>query len=119
ALELKILELTVDIETDEGALDVPEFEQTVEEPDDSDEPFDLSAPEDTTYSAGSLGLQALNPEISVVGDFVSWFGDADEGHRHWSSDLRVLGVHFESYLDPYSKLKATIPVTNDWAKLGE
>lgn len=109
ALELKITELSAGRETDETAPDAPQIDESPGE----------TAPEDTTYSAGSLSLQELNPEISVVGDFLSWYGDAEEGGRRSSSDLRVLGVHLESYLDPYSRFKACVPVTSDWAKLGE
>ena len=78
-----------------------------------------TAPEETVFKSGALGLQALNPEISVVGDFIPWIGDADEGGRHSDLGLRVLGLHLESYLDPYSKFKASVPVTEDGAELGE
>ncbi len=75
--------------------------------------------EDTVFKSGALGLQALNPEISVVGDMVYWGGSTEGEQRRSSFDPRVLGIHYESYLDPYSKLKATVPVTKDWSKLGE
>jgi len=74
---------------------------------------------DTVFSSGALGLQALNPEISVVGDSVSWYGDTEGDDRRSDFGLRVLGVHFESYLDPYSKLKACVPVGDNGAELGE
>lgn len=77
------------------------------------------APEESVFKSGALGLQALNPEISVVGDSVNWFGDTEGSRRHSDFGLRVLGVHFESYLDPYSKLKACVPVTGEGAELGE
>ncbi len=80
---------------------------------------DETATEETVFKSGALGLQALNPEISVVGDFTPWIGDADEGGRHSDLGLRVLGLHLESYLDPYSKFKASVPVTEDGAELGE
>ncbi|MGB9619903.1 MAG: hypothetical protein ACPL7K_05790, partial [Armatimonadota bacterium] len=75
--------------------------------------------EETVFKSGALGLQALNPEISVVGDSVSWFGDTEGDVRRSDFGLRVLGVHFESYLDPYSKLKACVPVNENGAELGE
>jgi len=75
--------------------------------------------EETVFKSGALGLQALNPEISVVGDMVNWYGDTEGEKRHSDFGLRVLGVHFESYLDPYSKLKACVPVTEAGTELGE
>ncbi len=75
--------------------------------------------EQTVYQSGALSLQALNPEISVVGDFICWAGDTEGVTKEYSSDYRVLGIHFESYLDPYSKIKATVPVTKDTTVLGE
>jgi len=75
--------------------------------------------EEPVFSSGALGLQALNPEISVVGDSVNWYGNTEGDPRHSDFGLRVLGVHFESYLDPYSKLKATVPVKGGATELGE
>lgn len=76
-------------------------------------------PDETEFKSGALGLQALNPEISVVGDFTPWIGDADEAKRRSDLGMRVLGLHFESYLDPYSKFKACVPVYEGGAELGE
>lgn len=75
--------------------------------------------DETVFRSGALGLQALNPEISVVGDSVSWFGDTEGDARRSDFGLRALDVHFESYLDPYSKLKAAVPVTKDGSELDE
>lgn len=75
--------------------------------------------EETVFKSGALGLQALNPEISVVGDSVSWYGDTEDEPRRSDFGLRVFGIHFESYLDPYSKLKACVPVTKDGTELDE
>lgn len=77
------------------------------------------APEETVFKSGALGLQALNPEISAVGNLVSWVGETEGVKRRSDFDLRVLGLHFESYLDPYSKLKACVPVSEHGAELGE
>jgi len=78
-----------------------------------------SGSEEPVFASGALGLQALNPEISVVGDSVSWFGDTEGSARRSDFGLRVLGIHLESYLDPYSKLKATVPANDNGAELGE
>lgn len=81
---------------------------------DSEEPAD-----EITYRSGALGLQALNPEISVTGDFL--FSSRQDSTSDQSSDFnfRTLGIHIESWLDPYTRFKAAIPVTEDNASLGE
>ena len=81
---------------------------------DSEEPAD-----EITYRSGALGLQALNPEISVTGDFL--FSSRQDSTSDQSSDFnfRTLGIHIESWLDPYTRFKAAIPVTEDNASLCE
>ena len=76
-------------------------------------------PEETVFKSASLGLQALNPEISVTGDFL--FSSRQDTTSDKSSDFefRTLGVHVESWLDPYTRFKAAIPVTESETKLGE
>ena len=71
------------------------------------------------FTSGALGLQALNPEISVTGDFISSYRSGDAVAANFDNTLRNLGLHFESYLDPYSRFKAAIPVTDATAKIGE
>ncbi len=75
--------------------------------------------EETTFKSGALGLQALNPEISVTGDFL--FSSRQDTTSDESSDFdfRTLGIHLESWLDPYTRFKAAIPVTESETKLGE
>jgi len=76
-------------------------------------------PEEVTFKSGGLSLQALNPEISFAGDFL--FSSRQDSTTDESSDFdfRVLDVHVQSWLDPYTLFKAAIPVTEDDAKLGE
>jgi len=71
------------------------------------------------FKARGLGLQALNPEISVTGDFL--FSTRQDTTSDQSSDFnfRTLGIHIESWLDPYTRFKAAIPVTENETKLGE
>ena len=75
--------------------------------------------DEITYRSGALGLQALNPEISVTGDFL--FSSRQDSTSDHSSDFnfRTMGIHVESWLDPYTRFKAAIPVTEDSASLGE
>jgi len=75
--------------------------------------------EETTFKSRGLGLQALNPEISFAGDFL--FSSRQDSTSNESSnfDFRVLDIHVESWLDPYTRFKAAISVTESEAKLGE
>ncbi|MBA7495471.1 hypothetical protein ES702_06058 [subsurface metagenome] len=77
------------------------------------------APEEVTFKAKGLSLQALNPEISVTGDMVAYYRDQDGVTERAKVDFRCLGLHFESYLDPYSRFKAAIPINENGAELGE
>jgi len=74
-------------------------------------------PTDITFKSGGIGLQALNPEISVTGDMI--FTYSDEADVTQDFNFRGLGLHFEAYLDPYSRFKAAVPVNADGAELGE
>jgi len=75
--------------------------------------------EDITFKSQGLGLQALNPEISVVGDFL--FSSRQDTTSDQSSDFnfRTLGVHIQSWLDPYTHFKSAIEFHEDETELGE
>jgi hypothetical protein len=75
--------------------------------------------EETTFKSGGLGLQALNPEISVTGDFL--FSTRQDTTSDQSSDFnfRNLGLHLESWLDPYTHFKGAIEFNEDEVELGE
>ena len=76
-------------------------------------------PEETIFESGALGLQALNPEISVTGDFLFSSRQDTTSDKSSNFEFRTLGVHVESWLDPYTRFKAAIPVTENETKLGE
>jgi hypothetical protein len=76
-------------------------------------------PEETVFKAGGLSLQKLNPEISVTGDFLFSSRQDTTSDKTTDFDFRTLGVHVESWLDPYTRFKAAIPVTESETKLGE
>jgi len=76
--------------------------------------------EETTFKSRGLGLQALNPEISVTGDFL--FSSRQDTTSDESSDFnfRTLGIHMESWLDPYTQFKSAVAFhENEDAELGE
>ncbi|MBN2309877.1 MAG: hypothetical protein JXR94_12960 [Candidatus Hydrogenedentes bacterium] len=82
-------------------------------------PVEEAEPEDVLFKAGGLSLQALNPEISVTGDMIATYRHQRADTDSWRADFRGLGLHFESYLDPYTRFKAAVSVNEDEAKLGE
>jgi hypothetical protein len=74
---------------------------------------------DKTFTSGALSLQSLNPEISVTGDFLWTYKDV--AHESATSEFifRNLGIHAESYLDPYTRFKAALEFHEDDVELGE
>jgi len=76
-------------------------------------------PGETVFKSAGLGLQALNPEISVTGDFLFSSQQDTTSNESSNFNFRTLGIHIESWLDPYTRFKAAIPVTEDDTKLGE
>jgi hypothetical protein len=75
--------------------------------------------EQKPFESRGLGLQALNPEISVTGDFLFSTRQDTTSDQSSDFDFRTLSIHIESWLDPYTRFKAAIPVTESDTKLGE
>lgn len=71
------------------------------------------------FIAGDLSKQAENPEISIVGDFVYRLQSIDNLRNNSDAMLRNLGIHYETYLDPYTKFKGAVPVKEDISNIGE
>ena len=71
------------------------------------------APEETVYKFGGLSLQQLNPEISVSGDFVAHYRHQPETRERTDAEIRGVELNFQSYLDPFSRLKATTHISDD------
>jgi len=71
------------------------------------------APEETVYKFGGLSLQQLNPEISVSGDFITHYRDQAETRKRTDAEIRGVELNFQSYLDPFSRLKATTHISDD------
>jgi hypothetical protein len=74
---------------------------------------------ETVFTSGELSLQALNPEISVTGDMLGYYKHQADTRKRSDFIFRGLGLHFEAYLDPYSRFKAAVPISEDGAELGE
>jgi len=70
-------------------------------------------PEETVYKFGGLSLQQLNPEISVSGDFLAYYRHHDDTRKRTDAFLRGLELNFQSYLDPFSRMKATTHIHDD------
>lgn len=78
--------------------------------------------ETKVFKSGQRSLQAINPEISVVGDM---FGQYIVNQNSFTEELRsgahfrVFGLHFQSNLDPFSTTKAAIEITPHGLEFGE
>ena len=75
--------------------------------------------QEVEYTSGALGLQALNPEISITGDVLWSYKDGDAVEEHTDFNVRGLGMHLESYLDPYTRFKAAVSANENETELGE
>ena len=70
-------------------------------------------PEEIVYKSRGLSLQQLNPEISVSGDLLAYYRDQEATRERSDVFLRGLELNFQSYLDPFSKVKATTHIHDD------
>jgi hypothetical protein len=75
--------------------------------------------EQTVFRARGISEQALNPEISVTGNLVASWQSTDASEEDYDAAFREIGLHFESYLDPYSRFKAAVPISSEGAELEE
>jgi len=76
-------------------------------------------PEETTFKFGGLSLQKLNPEISVSGDFVGHYRSQSGTRERSDASMRGLELSFQSYLDPFSRLKAITHIHDEEIHLEE
>jgi hypothetical protein len=84
-----------------------------------EEAVEEKAPEETIFKFGGLSLQQLNPEISVSGDFVSHYRHQPGTRQRTDAEITGLEVNFQSYLDPFSRMKATTHIHDDGVHLEE
>ena len=80
---------------------------------------DQEHPGEETFVSRALGLQALNPELSVTGDTLWSYTDSDSTDEKSDFTLRGLGIHLEAYLDPYTRFKAAASLDEHDVHLGE
>lgn len=76
-------------------------------------------PEETVFKAAGLSLQKLNPEISASGDFLAYYRDQDGVRKHTDAEIRGLELNIQSYLDPFSRMKATAHISEAGVDLEE
>jgi hypothetical protein len=99
--------------------DLEALRRAAEAESEKDEEETDEAEDEEVFKSGNLGLQALNPEISVTGDMLGRFQSGSDDLPTSETEFRTLGIHFESYLDPYSRFKAALPFSIVEAELGE
>ena len=80
---------------------------------------DTAPTEEETFTSGALGLQALNPEISITGDILWSYTDSELTEKKSDFLFRGLGVHAEAYLDPFTRFKAAFSFSEEGAECEE
>jgi len=77
------------------------------------------APEETVFKAAGLSLQKLNPEISASGDFLTYYRHQDGTRKRTDAEIRGLELNIQSYLDPFSYMKATAHMSDEGVDIEE
>jgi len=75
-----------------------------------------------TFKSGQRSLQAINPEISLTGDAYGQYlfnKDRFSEEMRTGAHFRVLAMHIQSSLDPFSMAKMAIEFTPDGVEFGE
>ena len=76
-------------------------------------------PEETVFKAAGLSLQQLNPEISVSGDFLTHYRKQNDTRQRTDAEIRGLELNVQSYLDPFSYMKATTHISDEHVHVEE
>lgn len=76
-------------------------------------------PEETVFKAAGLSLQKLNPEISAAGDFLTYYHHQDGTRQRTDAEIRGLELNIQSYLDPFSYMKATAHMSDEGVDIEE
>jgi len=77
------------------------------------------APEETVFKAAGLSLQKLNPEISASGDFLTYYRKQNGTRKRTDAEIRGLELNIQSYLDPFSYMKATAHMSDEGVDIEE
>ncbi len=75
-----------------------------------------------TFKSGQRSLQAINPEISLTGDAFGQYifnNDKFTEESRSGAHFRVVGLHIQSSLDPFSMAKVAIEFTPSGVEFGE
>ncbi len=76
-------------------------------------------PQETVFKAAGLSLQKLNPEISASGDFLTYYHHQDGTRKRTDAEIRGLELNIQSYLDPFSYMKATAHISDEGVDIEE
>jgi hypothetical protein len=76
-------------------------------------------PEETVFKAAGLSLQKLNPEISASGDFLTYYRKQNDTRKRTDAEIRGLELNIQSYLDPFSYMKATAHISDEGVDVEE
>jgi len=76
-------------------------------------------PEETVFKDAGLSLQKLNPEISASGDFLTYYRHQNGTRKRTDAEIRGLELNMQSYLDPFSYMKATAHMSDDGVDIEE
>ena len=122
ALQNQVKKLQQKVSTLEEKQEQAELEKLLQEAEAAAAEKPKAAAKTKVFRGGQRALQALNPEISVTGDYL---GEYIAERPHYQDDelsghhFRVLGIHFRSDLDPFSYTKIAVEVHPEGAELGE
>lgn len=130
-LEDEIRKLKEKLEALEGKMSEDELEKLREEADIEAEKEEDEV-ETAIFKSGARSLQALNPEISITGDFLGRVyinedmkkpyggpGSVGDPSNLSGFEMRVLGLSFQTNLDPYSFTKVVVGIHGGHFHLGE
>jgi hypothetical protein len=126
-LERLVRELQAKIEKDERENEMQELTEEARRLADR-KGDEVTSPEERKFYSGLRQHSALNPNISVGGDYYYTYGTSESDYNREVSDinwgtgrffLREMEISFESVLDPYARGKAFIGVGEEGADVCE
>lgn len=122
ALKIKLKNLNRRLQKLEEKQQKAELQRLLQEAETAAAQKPEAPPKTKVFRGGQRALQAINPEMSVTGDFLSHYifeSPHHYGDERSGSNFRVLGLHFRSDLDPFSYTKIAVEIHPESAELGE